>query len=51
MSQLLDPHLEGLVMPLAAALKEEAAKQEAADVARVQGICCMVEVRTHSVIP
>ncbi len=47
MSQLLDPHLEGLIMPLSAALKEEATKQEAADIARVQGICCMVEVRTR----
>ena len=48
MSQLLDPHLEDLIMPLAAALNKEAVRQDGADIARVQGICRMVEVRKLS---
>lgn len=50
-SQLLDPHLEDIIKPLAAALREEAARADSADLDRVQAVSRLVEVRPGRPIP
>eukprot|EP00873_Tetraselmis_striata_P016212 jgi/Tetstr1/436476/TSEL_025304.t1 len=47
-SQLLDPHLEDIIKPLAAALREEAARADSADLDRVQAVSRLVEAVSNT---